>query len=73
MISEFLSGCKGKSFGAPIFFSGASQDENFCDFPLRSDGWKDLMMGKTSIYKESLFIGASIDENIFTIATGENS
>ncbi|MDJ0519185.1 MAG: hypothetical protein QNJ74_23990 [Trichodesmium sp. MO_231.B1] len=39
-------------------FSGASQNENVGDFPLRSDGWKDLMREK------QVFMGASQNENI---------
>ncbi len=30
-------------------FSGASENENVGGFLLRSDGWKNLMMGKTNI------------------------
>ncbi|NEQ36413.1 MAG: hypothetical protein F6K40_09060 [Okeania sp. SIO3I5] len=59
-----MSGCKGKF---QVFFSGASENENFCGFGLKSDGWKDLMSGKQA------FVGASQDENISGIASRKNS
>ena len=48
MISKLWRECNLKSFHAR-FFLGASQDENVAGFPLRSDEWKNLMMGKTNI------------------------
>ncbi|NEQ34915.1 MAG: hypothetical protein F6K40_00755 [Okeania sp. SIO3I5] len=37
-------------------FSGASENDNICSFPLHRDGWKDLMR------EEQVFFGASENE-----------
>jgi len=37
-------------------FSGASENENFCDFPLRRYRWKDLMREK------QLFMGSPVNK-----------
>ncbi|NEQ36220.1 MAG: hypothetical protein F6K40_07930 [Okeania sp. SIO3I5] len=61
--SEFLN---MSDRGGEIFL-GASENENVGDFPLKSDGWKDLMREK------QVFLAASEDENISGIAPGKNS
>ncbi|NEP86016.1 MAG: hypothetical protein F6K18_03830 [Okeania sp. SIO2C2] len=48
-------------------FSGASQDENIGDFPLRRNGWKDFENNKR------IFIGASQNEKKSAITPGEDS
>ena len=48
------------------FFSGASENENVGDFPLKSDRWKDLI-GEQQVFEE-----APQDENIFAIAPRKN-
>ncbi|WP_293134490.1 hypothetical protein [Okeania sp. SIO3I5] len=38
---------------------GASENENFCGFGLKSDGWKDLMSGKSAFveaHKMKIFL-----------------
>jgi len=54
------------------FFSGASENENVCDFLHRSDGLKGLMKQKPA-YITMFMIGASLDENLSGISPGENS
>ncbi|MDJ0519478.1 MAG: hypothetical protein QNJ74_25545 [Trichodesmium sp. MO_231.B1] len=49
------------------FFPVALENDNVGDFPLKSDGWKDLLREKP------VFWEAPQDENISAIAPSKNS
>ncbi|NET17682.1 MAG: hypothetical protein F6K08_35085 [Okeania sp. SIO1H6] len=61
---------QGKILRRADFFSGASENENVCGFPVKRNGWKDLTRERQEYM---MFMEASENENLSDISPGEIS